>query len=840
MLESSSAERRRLLIVDDDHVQLKLARLLFAGWGFEATAASSAREALAAARTGRPEVILSDVFMPGTDGFELCLAVRREPDLAGVPVVLLSGQYGSTADQDLARRVGANALVLRTPDFGNALLAIEEALKTQAPMPTSEPDDQLELRHARLVIHQLEKQNAELAGFAQRCSVQAAEISLLSGVADALTRKTNIDAALRDVLAATLDAAGISKGALILRDEAGRLELRQGVGFSESEREGLAHFFGHASLLEDIVQRGASVSLPSAGMAPGVSRDILTCAGVASFQIVPLISDGRGMGVMMIGATQTDVTSDDSVALARAMGNQVVQSLELARSVARLTASEQRYRTLLNNANDYIGVLTPDGIVREMNQRWVEFTGLPYEELVGRHVRDFAPIGKEHENDAIYRAAPHVSSPTSPIEIVAPNGSKVLMAFSRTLVDVAGEQLVFSIGRDVTQQRLLEEQLRQSQKLEAVGQLAGGVAHDFNNVLTAILGFSALMMDGLAPDDPNRQDLLEIKKAGERAAGLTRQLLAFSRKQILQPKVLNLNTVVAGMESMLKRLIFAHVDLKLSLAPGVALIKIDPTQLEQILINLAVNAADAMPRGGKLTIETGNVTLDEHYKQHHLPLVPGDFVLLAVSDTGIGMDEDIVRHIFERFFTTKGMGKGTGLGLATTYGIVKQSGGYIWVYSEPGLGSTFKIYLPQIAAGVPGSLERSPEQKDMPRGFETILLVEDDESVRLLTRIALERAGYRVLEAGNPKEAMRLVSEFRAPIHLLLSDVIMPESEGQPLFDRLSAIIPELRVLYMSGYADDAIVRHGVLVEGTPFLQKPFTSLDLGRKVREVLQAPPP
>jgi PAS domain S-box-containing protein len=836
---ASSAERRRLLVVDDDPVQLKLARIHFSQLGFAVTAVCGAADALVAARSDRPDAILSDVFMPDTDGFQLCLAVRRDSHLADVPVVLLSGQYGSTADQDLARRVGANALVLRTPDFGNALPAIEDALKTRAPAPADEPAGQLELRHARLVIHQLERQNAELAGLSQRCGVQAAELSLLSGVADALTRKTNIDAALRDVLAATLDAAGISKGALILRDEAGRLELRQDVGFSEAERAMLRTFFGHAALLEEIVQRGGSVSVPSPAMPADIAHDILAGAKVASVQIVPLVSDGRGMGAMMIGATQTDVTSDDSVAFARAMGNQVVQSLELARSVARLTASEQRYRTLLNSANDYIAVLTPDGLVREMNQRWVDLTGLPYDDLIGRHAREFAPMGKENANSQMYSEATGSSAtPTPPVEIAGPNGSKVLMEFSRTYVDVAGEQLVFTIGRDVTQQRALEEQLRQSQKLEAVGQLAGGVAHDFNNVLTAILGFSVLMMEGLAPDDPSRRDLLEIKKAGERAASLTRQLLAFSRKQILQPKVLNINTVVAGMEAMLKRLIFAHVNLKLSLAPEVGLVKMDPTQLEQILINLAVNAADAMPRGGKLTIETGNVTLDEQYQQGHLPVTPGEYVMLAVSDTGTGMDEATSRRIFEPFFTTKAVGKGTGLGLATTYGIVKQSGGNIWVYSELGRGSTFKIYLPHVVTSAAGVLERATEAKEMPRGSETILLVEDDEGVRLLVRIALERAGYHLLEAGNPKEAMQVARAFDGPIHLLLSDVIMPESEGMPLFERLSELHPDLQVLYISGYADDAIVRHGVLVEGAPFLQKPFTSLALARKVRDILDTP--
>ena len=836
--EESARERRRLLVVDDDPVQLKLARIYLSQFAFDVTAAGGAADALLAARQQRPDVILSDVFMPDVDGFQLCLEIRRDPNLSQVPVVLLSGQYGSRADQDLARRVGANALVLRTPDFGNARSAIEAALEAPAPTLAEEPTDQLELRHARLVINQLEKQIQGMSGLAQRCGLQTAQLSLLSGVADALTRETDIDTALQEVLAATLDAAGISKGALILRNAAGALAVRHDLGFSEDERGQLQDFFGHGALLEKIVARGGSTPVPSDVIAEDVSRAILAGARVATAQIVPLISDGRGMGAIFIGATHTDVTTDDSVAFARAMGNQVVQSLELARVMGRLAASEQRYRTLLDSASDYISVLTQDGTVREMNHRWVELTGLPRDQLMGRHISQFAPAIKGEDKERVYHAMGAVKDhSTRDVEIVGSKGTRIVMEVSRTHVVVAGEPLVFTIGRDVTPQRSLEEQLRQSQKLEAVGQLAGGVAHDFNNVLTAILGFTELMLEGTPAGDSRHQDLLEIKKAARRAAGLTQQLLAFSRKQILQPKVLDINAAVAATELMLKRLILEHISLTVSLMPDVGMIKIDPTQLEQILVNLVVNAGDAMPRGGKLTIETGNVTLDEHYRQRHLPLTPGDYVMLAVSDTGTGMDEATSQRIFEPFFTTKGLGKGTGLGLSTVYGIVKQSGGYIWVYSEPGRGSTFKIYLPQVRVGVPASIDQSPEPTELPGGAETILLVEDDDGVRLLVRITLERLGYRVLEAGNPKEAMQLAGELSVPIHLLLSDVIMPESEGLPLFERLSAVQPGIRVLYMSGYTDDAIVRHGVLAEGTPFLQKPFTSLALARKIRTVLQS---
>lgn len=837
--DASIGRGRRLLVVDDDPVQLKLTRIYFSQLGFEVLTAGNAAEALASAGGSRPDAILSDVLMPGTDGFQLCLQIRTDPGaLAAVPVVLLSGQYGSSADQELARRVGASALILRTPDFSDAVPVLLAALDRGVPEPVEGPSDEFELSHARRVIHQLEQQNAAMAGVAQRCGIQAAQLSLLSGVAEALSRNGDIDVALRDVLAATLDAAGISKGALFLKDSAGVLQLRQDVGFSPQERSTLQEFFGHRALLEEIVDHGGSVSVPSSGVSESVSRHILVAANVASAQVVPLIHDQRGIGALIIAATHTDVTSDHSVAFARAMGNQVVQSLQLAESVARLTTSEQRYRTLLDGASDYIAVLTPDGIVRELNRRWTDITGLPREQLLGRHIREFAPTGKTDLNVQKHNDAEGgIAATTQPVEIATPGGSHVLIEFSRTNVDIGGERLVFTIGRDVTERRLLEDQLRQSQKLEAVGQLAGGVAHDFNNILTAILGFTAMIMERVSVNDPVQRDLLQIQKAGQRAAALTGQLLAFSRRQILQPKVLDINEVVRGLEPMLRRLIPEHIHLTGRLARDAGLIEIDPTQLELILVNLVVNAADAMPRGGKLSIETSNELLDECHQGGQLPVTPGAHVMFAVSDTGVGMAPATVERIFEPFFTTKGPGKGTGLGLATIYGIVKQSGGDIWVYSEPGRGTTFKIYLPQVTSIKLASADGATAKPESSKGTETILLVEDDDAVRRLARMTLERSGYRVLDAENPKRAMSVAREHNDVIHILVSDVIMPESEGSPLFEQLAALHRHIRVLYMSGYADEAVVRHGILADGAAFLHKPFSPDALARKVRDVLDA---
>ncbi|PYP59659.1 MAG: hypothetical protein DMD40_02700 [Gemmatimonadetes bacterium] len=394
---------------------------------------------------------------------------------------------------------------------------------------------------------------------------------------------------------------------------------------------------------------------------------------------------------------------------------------------------------------------------------------------------------------------------------------------------------VWGTQRDVTEQRHLEEQFRQSQKMEAVGQLAGGIAHDFNNLLTAILGNTQLLLRELPPGDSKRGDVEEIRKASERAASLTRQLLAYSRRQMLQPEVLDLNVVVAEMDKMLQRLIGEHIALVAVLAPDLGRVRADPNQIEQVIVNLAVNARDAMPDGGKLTVETANVDLDEAFAQAHLGSVPGSYALLAVTDTGAGMDATVRAHLFEPFFTTKEVGKGTGLGLATVYGIVKQSGGYISVYSEPGRGSSFKIYLPRIAT--PADAPAGPQKSGPARGSETVLVVEDEPAVLTLSRRALEAQGYVVLAASDPAAALRVVERHGGMIHLLLTDVVMPGLSGRELADRLTAQRPGIRVLYMSGYPGDAVVQHGTLPSGSAFLQKPFSPDGLARKVRDVLDA---
>jgi PAS domain S-box-containing protein len=496
-----------------------------------------------------------------------------------------------------------------------------------------------------------------------------------------------------------------------------------------------------------------------------------------------------------------------------------------------LAESEALYRKVIEASFDGIGI-TEGGVVRDANRGFAEMFGYAQDEVIGKLILDFVA---DESVEAIRQRLAEEMEGTYELVGKRKDGSKVLLEATARTHNIGGRPGRLTALRDVTQKRQLEEQYRQAQKMEAVGRLAGGVAHDFNNLLTVITSCTELLLMDTGECDPRRDNLEEIRKAAQGAAALTRQLLAFSRQQVVEPKLVTIEEVVVTAEKMLQRLIGEDVELVAVLSDAPATVRIDPSQLEQVIMNLAVNARDAMPDGGKLTLETSAVELDEVYARTHWPAIPGRFAMLAVSDTGIGMTDQTKTRIFEPFFTTKEVGRGTGLGLATVYGIVKQSGGFIWVYSEPGAGATFRIYLPRVDES-PAAIQQARSTTSLV-GTETILLTEDAPALRGTARQILERYGYTVLVAPNGTEALTLAESCRGLIHLLLTDVVMPGMSGRELAERFTALRPEVKVLYMSGYTDDAVVRHGVLRPGIAYLQKPFTPESLAHKVREVLDS---
>jgi PAS domain S-box-containing protein len=499
-----------------------------------------------------------------------------------------------------------------------------------------------------------------------------------------------------------------------------------------------------------------------------------------------------------------------------------------------LRQSDSLVRSIIEGANEVI-------FLKDLQGRYI-MINTPGAKMIGRTVADTlgktdADIFPPETADAIKKVDTQVVETkralTYELDMKMPSGLRHFLSTKSPRFGPNGELIgLIGVSLDITDRRKLEDQLRQTQKMEAIGTLSGGIAHDFNNLLTVIKGYTGLVLNA-TPDAATRALVAHIDEAADRAAALTSQLLAYSRRQVLQPRVFNLNTLVLNLDKLLQRLIGEDVTLKSVTDPDLGSIKADPGQIEQVIMNLAVNARDAMPTGGSLTIETANLNLDENYGRTHEGVRPGAYVLLAVSDTGSGMDAATRSHIFEPFFTTKGIGRGTGLGLSMAYGIVKQSGGSIEVYSEPGHGSTFKIYLPRVEEPVEALPRKSADTAS--RGSETILLVEDDEQVRDLARDILINCGYTVLAADSAPAVAALCESHRGTIDLLLTDVVMPGVGGREIANQVTARRAGTRVLYMSGYTPNAIVHHGVLDSGTFFIQKPFTPASLAAKVREVL-----
>jgi PAS domain S-box-containing protein len=793
----------KVLIVDDNPANREGLRQVLQAEGHETVEAADGLEGLENLRSKEFDAVLADVLMPRMDGYRFTYEVRRNEELRDIPIVIYTASYTSPADEDLAMRVGADRFVSRPAPAGAILEALTDAVSSRKSFHRAPAAEELEVlkQFSDGLVLELEKRTIELEGAKD----------LVSEAYEALRES---EKRYRDLV----DQAPIG----IFQTTPDGKFLSVNTAF--------AAMLGYGSPAQ-LLQVSAVDIYPDPSDRADVLDAIGRTGGVSGLGVRLRRKDGAPAWIRADGRA------------ARGSGGEIERYEVFATDITdqrtaerALRASEERHRELMEHAQDAIFVQDAQGIVQEVNRATEQLTGVSRQELVGRSFLETLPPADREDVFRKFRKTLEHGRTLEPVQvrIQRRDGTMVPGEVKASVVEVDGRSLVFAIVRDVSERNAMAEQLRMAQKMEAVGQLAGGVAHDFNNLLTAILGYSQLLAPELRGNPEHFSAIEEIRKAGERAAGLTRQLLAFSRKQILELKVLDLNEVVRHIQEMLSRLIGEDIQVVTNLDPALGSVRADAGQIEQVIMNLAVNARDAMPRGGQLSLETANVELDETYAQTHVAVQPGQYVMLAVSDTGVGMDGATRDRVFEPFFTTKAKGHGTGLGLSTVYGIVKQSGGYIWVYTEPGKGTSFKVYLPRVPA--PAEALAVPEPTSVPAlGNETVLLVEDEEAVRKLECKTLEARGYRVLEAADGGEAVEIAE--RESVDLLLTDMVLPGMGGGEIAVRVREIHPRVKVLYTSGYTDDAIVRRGLMERGAAFLEKPFTPNRLARKIREVLDS---
>jgi PAS domain S-box-containing protein len=638
----------------------------------------------------------------------------------------------------------------------------------------------------------------------------------------ARTEKARAEEALRRSEANLRAIFDNSLQAFVLIDPDGRIQALNSTAVEWSSRL-LGHPLREGSPIADFVpEADAAFRAALAGETRNLERCLRDADGSERWfetTHAPVVDEERGIIGVCLNAR--DVTT-------RKQAERALQE------------SEARYRDLFDNASDLVCTTDADGAFLYVNRAWYDSIGLSHLEPGRRRfVEVLHPDSRERYSEAAKRVLAGETLTHLELVLVTAAGTPLTVEgnLSATL-DRGPAVMVRGIYRDVTERKRVEDQLRQAERMQAAGRLAGGMAHEVNNMMTGVLGFSEFLLRSFAEEDPRRAEVQEIIRAGTRAADVTRQLLAFTRQQLLHPELLDLNAVVAGVEKMLRRSLGEDHLLELKLVPDVGQIRADRGQLEQVLVNLILNARDAMHHRGRVTIATALAALDEVYAQAHggIGIPSGDYVCLSVTDTGVGMDPGVQARIFEPFFTTKPVGQGTGLGLSTVYGIVKQSDGFIWCYSEPGQGTTFKIYLPRAGArAVPKRSERRPAK--LRGGSETILVVEDEEVVRSLACRALREHGYSVLESRHGREALDLLQRNHQAVDLVISDVVMPELSGRELGAHLAALRPGLPVLYMSGYTGDDVIQRGLLEPGVPFQQKPFTPEGLARKVRQMLDS---
>ena len=830
-----------ILIVEDRPIHRKLLATVLTSGGHRVLEATDGVDALRSLRRDRPDLIITDILMPTMDGYELVRQIRETPQVSSVPVIFYSATYHEREAKILAQQCGV-AAILTKPSAPKAILTtVRSVLDAEKPPAPQLDRASFDREHLQVVSSTLAARISDLEAGEQRMAAVVAIAQEVIGQRTSSARLTRVCAAAREVTLARYALIG-------LLDDAGTATVDLfASGFDAATSAELRSPPIRGTPLELVVGQRQTVRFVMPQNEDDPFPVLRGRTGNTSVLAVPLATATRVYGWL---ALLTKLGAEEFAEADEAVAGTLAAYAAIAYENSQLYDAAQHYTATLQAAQErtdfalaaaHMGIWEIDlnaGLVT-WSDSLAPLFGLTPTQAPKTHGEFFELIHSDDRRaieDALEKATVERSELSIEFRAIWPDGSLHWIAGrARVLFDDSRPVNLLGVGIDIGHQKQLEEQFRQAQKMEAVGQLAGGVAHDFNNLLTAVLGNANLLQEEPDLSGTVRDEITEIVKAAERAASLTRQLLAFGRKQVLQPTVVDLNALVADMGHMLRRLIGEHIQLATSLSPTLSRVRADASQLEQVILNLAINARDAMPTGGRLSIETADVELDEEYSLTHVAVRPGQYAMLAVSDTGIGMDDETKTHLFEPFFTTKDRGKGTGLGLATVYGIVKQSNGHIWVYSEKGHGSSFKVYLPVAGRVDPVERPGQPVTRAA-RGTEMLLVVEDEASVRQLTKILLEKAGYRVLVAANAQEAADLFQRHGDSIALLITDVVMPGPSGPALLRHLSEQRQGLKVLYMSGYADDAVPSQVALDPTAVFLQKPFTADRLVHKVREALE----
>jgi signal transduction histidine kinase/DNA-binding response OmpR family regulator len=838
----------KILIVDDSEDSRIILKKTLESSGYTVEDASNGQDALQIARQRTPDMIISDILMPGMDGFRICREIKRDYQLRKIPFVFYTANYVAPEDERLGLSLGASRFIIKPVEINKFLKIIEEVLQEykdkKLPVPESPHIENSELSRMydeRLGI-KIDETLEELKR--ERSSLFESEERFRSVV---------------DNIGIGIYMVNRNMEILLVNNQLKNWFPNVDLSQKKPCYKILQKYFGHLTLSNCPIYRtfnDGKVHETEQEQTLGEERKY--------YRIISSpVKDDRGniiAAIQMIEDITAHKRAEEQLKHDYHIQNAINSILRISLETISFEEQLERILDLLislpwlalqSKGCIYLIEKDPNILIMKVQRGLSESHRRNCSQVhVNKSICGRAFSGREpiftHTIDECQEYSHGNVSEHGYYCVPILTGDKtfgvitlyVEKGHTREQKEISFLSAVAKILAGIIERKQLENQLYLSQKLEAVGLLAGGVAHDFNNLLTLIFGYSDLLLIKFGLNEELSTKIKEIKKAGEKAASLIRQLMVFSRKQMLQPTIIDLNSVVTDMKKMLKRIISENIELTSLLAPDLGNIKIDPGQLEQVIMNLVVNARDAMPKGGKLTIETANVefTKDNTYK--YIDLKPGHYVMLAISDSGCGMDDKIQSQIFEPFFTTKEHGKGSGLGLSTVYGIIKQNGGHIIVYSEPDQGTTFKIYLPRIYKK---GISITPQQTiDMfPRGSETILVVEDDSTLREMVSHMLIESGYTVLKAGNGEEAMRICKKHQKPIHLMITDVIMPGMSIIELVKRISSLHPETKVLYTSGYTDNAVVRHGLLEkpEGA-FLQKPFSSFTLLCKVRKILYTP--